>query len=461
MKNQILAALALLLALAVATHAQDKPVASLTETATQFRGADIGAQVNAAIAALPGGCGTVLIPPVTPYYNFSTTIVKPRCVSLQGAGAASTILNWVPATGAAMVAADRGAGKATYPEGQVSQLTLQGRSPDNKGSIGLYIGGDPSGTLIAADAYGDDQAFSDIRILGFGRGIQWGNNAWANNFDNLVITLNGIGIDMPPALNNTGESLVFHRTSIQNSTVQGINQIGYAFFQFHGCRFDYNATGGTVAYAAFYGTHFEQKSGTILTLKAFFNPVLIIDSGEAFLEAGTGSDAQMFEVDSSMNPTFILRGTQLAANHTVTTVVNWHGAGLHTTLSITDLPFYELGKHIMQLVNAECNFHGCYVNDASNTGNVVTGANLTVGGIKQNHVNTFAGSCSMSGSNTCSFPVSTTFMNYLCFPAIDHASSPPAQSINATCSLTGNTATVTAGERNSLKWDAMFLGNPN
>jgi hypothetical protein len=76
-----------------------------------------------------------------------------------------------------------------------------------------------------------------------------------------------------------------------------------------------------------------------------------------------------------------------------------------------------------------------------------------------NVIGGFTGSCAMSSGTSCTFTLPSTLSSYTCFPSIDHASSPPATSISATCSLSGTTATITAGTSNSLTWDALFVGN--
>jgi hypothetical protein len=69
--------------------------------ATDYPGADIGVQVNAAIAALGTNGGEIYIPAGT--YAFANTIYLPTHVVLRGASATGTILNWTPSTGWAIV----------------------------------------------------------------------------------------------------------------------------------------------------------------------------------------------------------------------------------------------------------------------------------------------------------------------------------------------------------------------
>jgi hypothetical protein len=104
--------------------------------ATDYPGADIGAKVNAAIAALPANGGTVYIPAGS--YTQSTTILLPRYVLLQGASAFGTQLTYTGAGWAVIIADASGGGN--YPEGGIADLTLAG--PGNTTATGgVYLGG--------------------------------------------------------------------------------------------------------------------------------------------------------------------------------------------------------------------------------------------------------------------------------------------------------------------------------
>src|SRR5580693_9501231 len=73
--------------------AQTRPYSSPID-ATQFAGADLGDQVNAAIVSFgSGGCGAILVPHGN--YTLSKKIVKPRCILLdfQNSTVTSTIAN--------------------------------------------------------------------------------------------------------------------------------------------------------------------------------------------------------------------------------------------------------------------------------------------------------------------------------------------------------------------------------
>lgn len=96
--------------------------------AGRFPGADIGAQINAAISSLPNG-GRVIIPAGD--YSFSTTIVINRPVWLVGEGASTTTLHY---TGSADAVRVEAGSAPPYLSGGIERLSLVGNaSPDAVG----------------------------------------------------------------------------------------------------------------------------------------------------------------------------------------------------------------------------------------------------------------------------------------------------------------------------------------
>jgi hypothetical protein len=226
--------------------------------ASDFAGADIGAQVNAAITQLGAAGGSIYIPAGS--YNFANTIYIPRVVKLFGASSYGTVLNWTPVTGWAIVVAD-GYGTSIYPEGSIEDLKLVGpTSTDTVGAI--YIGGSdaaastgagfPASPTVGHDPaanYGDHFNFNRLNISQFGVGIQWGNNGWSNTFLECCITSNATSIYFPNTTSDSGERLAFVGCSIQNSgtgllMASGGSQVDVDFF-FTACSFDFNAGNGS------------------------------------------------------------------------------------------------------------------------------------------------------------------------------------------------------------------------
>jgi hypothetical protein len=226
--------------------------------ANDFVGADIGAQVNAAITQLGAAGGSIYIPAGT--YNFTNTIYIPRIVKLFGASSYGTVLNWTPSTGWAIVVADQ-LGTSIYPEGCIEDLKLVGpTSVDTVGAI--YIGGSdaaastgagfPASPLVGVDpsaSFGDHFSFNRLNISQFGVGVQWGNNGWGNTFMECVLTSNQTSIYFPNTTSDSGERLAFFGCAIQNSgtgllMASGGSQVDVDFF-FTACSFDFNAGNGT------------------------------------------------------------------------------------------------------------------------------------------------------------------------------------------------------------------------
>lgn len=328
--------------------------------AALYPGGDIGAKVNAAIVAIT--CGTVFIPAGT--YTQTTQITKPACVSIKGQGSLSTVLNWTTA-GTALVVADL---SQSYAGTEVSDLTLNG--PGSSSSTnGLFIGGDPAAALSPAAYWGNHQNFNRIRIQNFGIGINFGNNAFEIGFQQDTITNNGTGVTFAPsgvALNNSGESISFTASSIQNSSIQGIDLVGYSDFYFYGSRCDYNATCGTVGGAAtvhFFGEHFEQGSGTILTLGATADPRLNVSiyGGQMLLTGATGTDAQMVDVVSSSIGSLTIDGTMVVPSHPTTNFVTWSSTN---PTSILDLSRAYIISAFTNGLTSNCAFAGCSIKNA-------------------------------------------------------------------------------------------------
>jgi hypothetical protein len=361
------------------TGALTAPSINSVLNAASFSGSDIGAKINEAIAALPNRCGEVIVPSGT--YRQTTTIIKPRCIKLHGQGTFGTTLNWRPKDGTALVSEDS-TGVNDYPEGEVADITLSGPG-SSTGTIGTYIGGDPTGSTISvyfnnalctatnmpagcpklpipSTAYDDHQNFNRVRILNFGTGVQWGNNAWSTTMSQSLISNNGVGLYFPSGLTDSGESITVSNTRIQNNAT-GLSLVGFSDFYFYGSSCDYNTiTCGNVNAAHFYGEHFEQSSGIILTITGSSQPHVEIFGGAADLTAATGTDPEMFYVSSTLNPTFKMDGTAIIASHPVTNIVNWNGSGGSASLILEDLPYYV---NIAAPTNAACNFWGCHIQD--------------------------------------------------------------------------------------------------
>lgn len=149
--------------------------------ASQQAGADIGAQINAAYAALPSTGGAIVIPEGTSSY--STPIVlgtNGKFASLIGTSAASTFLKYTPTSGNGItINCGNPTGHLVY---EVTGFTLMGSSTliaagntNTNTSVGIFYGG-------ANGAVGINT--HDMNVNGFGTNWQIGSNAYMLSFNN-------------------------------------------------------------------------------------------------------------------------------------------------------------------------------------------------------------------------------------------------------------------------------------
>jgi hypothetical protein len=214
------------------------------------RGSDIGAWTNSAIEFIR--CGDVYIPGGK--YAQKTTILKPRCVRLHGASARSTILTWIPHSGAAIVMGD-GVINNFAAEGALEDLTLIGPGADTN-TCAIYLGGSdgtgcaPPTSIDPSTNQDDHDNINRVSIYNakpggaFGVGIQWGYRAWSNTIFESDIAYNGTGIYVPHTLTATGENLSIISSAIQNNVGVGL-EVGTGDnvnFTVVNTSFDYNGS---------------------------------------------------------------------------------------------------------------------------------------------------------------------------------------------------------------------------
>lgn len=215
--------------------------------ADQFSGSDIGAQVNAAYAALPSAGGTIFLPIGT--YSFSTPIVfgtNHKPVTLQGMSSAATFLKFTPTSGNAI----------TYNEGnpighlnhEITGFTLMGSpsliaagNTNTNTSVGIFYGGTQGAVGINTH---------DMNVNGFGTNWQTGANAYMLSWNNCANSGGNGGQATQGALlhvnttSNSGERFVFQGctfTDPGNSLATNaiyITSTATPSTSFNGCSFD-------------------------------------------------------------------------------------------------------------------------------------------------------------------------------------------------------------------------------
>ena len=205
--------------------------------ADQFAGADAGAKIAAALADLPATGGTVdargleggtisqdlwdgSTKPLTLLLGCGTyTITAAQIVTVYsqviGLGDC-TLLNYTPTTGTAWT--------WNFPNGLLGDPNL--RHKRGAGLYNLVLRG-PGGGEVAKGVFlgGTDGAsyshFSNIKIIGFGTAVEYGDNTWGTVFDNFQINRNETALNLPAGLTNSGENLSFRDGFFHDATTFG------------------------------------------------------------------------------------------------------------------------------------------------------------------------------------------------------------------------------------------------
>jgi hypothetical protein len=257
---------------------------------TRWGSSDIGAQINAAYAALPASGGTIIILPQADgkCYNFRTAIAANapgRYLNLKGAAPGAMpgatdptglCLNWTvtdSSTPAVILDYTPQIGGGYANSHGISDITLTNSAQSKYGAdaggatvcqklggcdsqaVGIQIGGVNSGAQSGEIA--------NVRIMGFGTGIIFKNNnaaiSWGMIFRNDSIVYNNIGISVP-----TLENLSFFGGRVAVNGI-GISITGGADVYAFGLSIDSNSVSGVVGASnssfACTNCHFENETG--------------------------------------------------------------------------------------------------------------------------------------------------------------------------------------------------------
>lgn len=302
-----------------------------THYADKFPGADIGAQINAAIAALPSTTctlsstpcgGTVVIPPLsTGCYSFSTTIAIPTdvLVNLVGVGPSTCLLY----TGGGNAITVNWSGNH-YPA-RLANFMLQG--PGSGGvTVGIYIG--------SSVTFTDQVTIDSVQIggktgPGFGTGILLNNSAFGTTIQNSVITNNNIGVQSNSGniplriLNSNLSSNVTAQVSMTANAAaltliaDDIEPVGVGSC---GIKVTANAT------VADFGSHYE-------------NPAAVAGNGDLFI-CGTANNATFTKYGGDF--------LEDAGSGTNTQFVTWKG----DFLGLYGVSVNTLGATVTEVVNS-------------------------------------------------------------------------------------------------------------
>ena len=245
-----------------------------------------------------------------------------------------------------IVAADTAGGGNNYSVSEIQNLGIEG--PGVAGhSVGVLLGGDPESKVISKDAFGDFVNFTGVRITGFNRGVQWGNNAWSNKLFHCAIFGNGSGLFAPKGLQNSGEAISVTDSNIFNNSQYGIEDDSNFEWMIQGTSFDYNGTA-----LVFYGAtvhltncHLEQQNAQVL-FQPYGQAILSIRDTEILVQATKGQEKYILSL-WPQSLTIAIDDVSVWSNHPVQyfmrvqgqiggSITNLHGNGNRNIAALSD-----------------------------------------------------------------------------------------------------------------------------
>jgi hypothetical protein len=320
----------LLLAAATLALCTSRPV--LSQIALPEGNGDLGAQVNAAMAALPTSGGKVVIHPQSggQCYTFTVPIVMTKAVILEGEGPA-TCLQFTGSGAAISISSVWPSfipANTTVDGFGIRDLTLLGSGP-NAGQTGLALG---TTTTQSPGFYA-----TGMTLGSFGLGLQFNQGAWNFKIEHSVFARNGQNVYWPSTLQFGGENMEFDSVTFIGATFANsleFNDESSSYFSnlenltFVSCNFDdaqlviNNGSGGVRLYAP----HFENPlllsgSNPFMIIRAFTAASDVVLDGPDFYNDSKGPyPASFLEIDGSPTVTISqLRSTNLDGSTNVPT----------------------------------------------------------------------------------------------------------------------------------------------
>lgn len=281
-------------------------------------------------------------------YKISHTIVKNRNQNLIGSGSNATILSCQIVDRPCIIVADTSGGPNNYNNSNLQDLTLQGPGSNNS-SVGVYLGGDPTGRFAPKDAAADGASLVNVRVTGFNRAVVWGNNSWNNKFVRSLIFGNSTGFYVPTGIRNSGENIGITDSAVFNNTNFGIDDHANFEWMLSGDALDYNGTA-----IQFFGSavhivncHLEQNTAQLVLQPSGSGSLSIRDS-TILIQSNTGSDKYVLSL-WPQNLQITLDDVSIWSNHPVQyfmrvqgritgTITGLHGNGNRMIHSIWDTP---------------------------------------------------------------------------------------------------------------------------
>jgi hypothetical protein len=317
--------------------------------ADQFPGADMGAKINNAYAALPSAGGTIVVSPGT--YLYSTPIVfgtAGKTALLEGAAgggfysAGGTTLQYTSSTGIGFTYNVNNYSSAGIG---LSDLSLVG--PAGIGGIGSSTSASNTTSTVGVFLGGANGAtgfnMNGVNLSGWGKGLQLGNNISLLNVTNSVIQKNGMDIYSPTASGAVGENnrvsnSILADSNAATSSASSISQF-CVYVQMSGnvqwtfdnnsiddCQLFSTQSGGTANIWRLTDNHFENPNTTqgpydfVKGITGQVGSVVFVSTGNDYMNDFTSSPSTE---DITNGATFISQGDTVEINNNAVPTTNF------------------------------------------------------------------------------------------------------------------------------------------
>lgn len=302
------------------------------KNAAFYLGADMGAQINAAIADFSGACGRVIVPTAT--YAVSTQIRKPKCIDLDLQG---SVLNFTASSLPVIITGDSGV-TTSFTMGAIRNGVINGAGAVSN-PLGIWLGGDSGGTSAPTNYTDFLDSFVNVTVQNFAAAYKVGYKAYQIYWIGGIIQQNTWGIQN--ANQFYSENMNLHGTQIFNNTGNGLVVDAGSDFHLYGVSLDYNAGGAIQLQSggvSMQGGNIEQLSGLAINSPASANALIVgLYNVRMALTDVAGSQAAFMAI-AGTNSNLTADGLHLIHLHAVTEVVNWTAAG---TANSATLHFHD------------------------------------------------------------------------------------------------------------------------
>lgn len=261
--------------------------------------------LTAALAACAAKGFTLWIPAKPGGYTWSTQHIW-KCLShavMCEAGAVFNVESTAgsgAAAGFGLLAQDTYSAPAIYSNSRFTWTGGEFLGTGTTGQHAIYFGGSyASGGGNDTSNGAPNVVFRDVVVRNFDTGIQWGNNAYLDVLDNVLVSSCNNGLIFPASLTNSGENLRILGGAIFNNT-NGMDIQGSTFIC-TGTSFDYNTNFFMYAHGGgqirLIGGHIEGRGDTDYWVKtADSNSYIVLDGTDISIAAPLVGNKTQYQI---------------------------------------------------------------------------------------------------------------------------------------------------------------------